>query len=190
LLAERPFTQVSLRDITAAAQVNIAAVNYHFGSRDQLLFALFRRGAEALNRERIRLLREAGEEANGTPSLEAIIRALVEPGIRFTLHGYRLSLYNQIVVLARSGASPEMRSLLERDVRHLKRFVTALSKALPHLSRTEIYWRLHFVMGVQHSIYSDLARLDALSDGECNAADIPAIVARVIAFAVAGLNGK
>lgn len=190
LFAERTYAEVSLRDITAEAGVNLASVNYHFGSKENLLLALFKRAAQTLNRERMRLLKDAEDNAHGTPSVRALLRALLEPGIRFTLQSNRLTLYNQVVTLARTGASQEMRELLERDVRHLQRFVTAIERALPDMPRDEIVWRLHFVMGVQHSIYSELPRLEALSEGRCNVTDIDAVVARAINFAVAGFESS
>ena len=56
LFALNGFRNVSVRDITAAAGVNLASVNYHFGSKDALLFEIFRRRTAELNRERARML--------------------------------------------------------------------------------------------------------------------------------------
>src|SRR4051812_50014156 len=67
LFAERSYASVSLREITAEAGVNLAAVNYHFGSKDALLLAVFQRRAVDLNRERPNLLREAESRAGGRP---------------------------------------------------------------------------------------------------------------------------
>src|SRR3954468_14580279 len=68
LFAERSYSSVSLREITAEAKVNLAAVNYHFGSKDALLLAVFKRRAVDLNRERLNLLREAESRAGGGPA--------------------------------------------------------------------------------------------------------------------------
>jgi hypothetical protein len=110
------------------------------------------------------------------------------PAIHFTLTTARLSLYNQIVAVAQLDGSPELRELLERDVRHLQRFAAVLAKSLPELPRHEIFWRLHFVMGVQHSLYTGLNRLDALSSGTCRIDDLDAVVARAVDFAAAGMT--
>src|ERR1700741_1497845 len=67
LFALHGFQNVSVRDITAEAGVNLASVNYHFGSKDALLFEIFRRRTSELNRERARLLHEAGARNNGKP---------------------------------------------------------------------------------------------------------------------------
>src|SRR5271154_5367334 len=68
LFALHGFQNVSVRDITAEAGVNLAAVNYHFGSKDALLFEIFRRRTAELNRERARMLHEAADRAGGAPS--------------------------------------------------------------------------------------------------------------------------
>jgi AcrR family transcriptional regulator len=189
LFAEKSYATVSLRELTAAAGVNLAAVNYHFGSKDALLVAVFRRGAVALNRERARLLREAEERAGGgTPPLREIVEALIAPAIRYSFTSNRLALYNQFVAFARGDGPPEAREMLDRDVGHLQRFVLPLARALPHLPQQEVYWRLHFVMGVQHSLYTDMKRLETLSGGQCHLDNLPAVTARVVDFVVAGLE--
>lgn len=188
LFAAKSHVNVSLRELTAAAGVNLAAVNYHFGSKDALLVAVFRRGAVALNRERARMLREAEERAGGTPPLREIVEALVGPSIRYSFTSTRLALYNQFVAFARADGPAEARELLDKDVGHLQRFVLPLARALPHLPQQEVYWRLHFVMGVQHSLYTDMKRLETLSGGLCQLDDLAAVTARVVDFVVAGLQ--
>src|SRR5260221_14031063 len=61
LFALHGFQNVSVRDITAEAGVNLASVNYHFGSKDALIFEIFRRRPSELNRERARMLHEAAD---------------------------------------------------------------------------------------------------------------------------------
>lgn len=189
LFAEKSYAAVSLRELTQAAGVNLAAVNYHFGSKDALLIAAFRRGAIALNRERARLLREAEEQAGGgTPSVREIVRALVLPAIRYSFTSTRLALYNQFVAFARGEGPPEAREMLDKEVGHLQRFALSLARALPHLPQQEVYWRLHFIMGVQHSLYTDMKRLETLSGGLCQLDDLEAVANRVIDFVAAGLE--
>src|SRR5512146_3288335 len=79
LFALHGFQNVSVRDITAEAGVNLASVNYHFGSKDALLFEIFRRRTSELNRERARMLHEAGARHNGKPSVRDILEAYFAP---------------------------------------------------------------------------------------------------------------
>src|SRR5262245_9055913 len=85
LFAERGFADVSMRDITSAAEVNLAAVNYHFGSKDELLVALFVDRVTPLNRERATLLRDAEARAGGTAPLKDVLHALLAPPLRWWL---------------------------------------------------------------------------------------------------------
>ena len=83
LFALHGFQNVSVRDITAEAGVNLASVNYHFGSKDALLFEIFRRRTSELNRERARMLHEAGARHGGKPPVREILEAYFAPPLRW-----------------------------------------------------------------------------------------------------------
>src|SRR5207302_4476694 len=76
LYADRGFADVTLRDIVAAAGVNLAAVNYHFGSKDELIAELFISRSIATNRERLSELKLAEQAGGGRASIDSILRAL------------------------------------------------------------------------------------------------------------------
>ena len=82
LFALHGFQNVSVRDITAEAGVNLASVNYHFGSKDALLLAIFRRRTSELNRERARMLHAAHDSHAGRPPVREILKALFAPPVR------------------------------------------------------------------------------------------------------------
>src|ERR1043165_6201538 len=84
LFALHGFQNVSVRDITAAAGVNLASVNYHFGSKDTLLFEIFRKRTSELNRERIRMLDAANERHGGKPPVREILEAYFAPPLRWS----------------------------------------------------------------------------------------------------------
>jgi AcrR family transcriptional regulator len=190
LFAKRSFSSVSLREITAEAGVNLAAVNYHFGSKDALLLAVFRRRAVDLNRERLNLLREAEARAGDAPApLCEIIHALVCPPIRWTQQpGSGQSVFIQFMGRVRTDGTPEMRNLMDREVGHLHPFADSLARTLAGLPRPEIFWRLHFTLALMHYTITDLRRLDAISGGICDLTDTEALVARIVGFAVAGFE--
>ena len=79
LYAARGFADVTMRDIVAAAGVNLAAVNYHFGSKDELIAELFVTRSLATNRERLNELKAAEAAGGGRAGIDAIFRALVGP---------------------------------------------------------------------------------------------------------------
>src|ERR1700677_5396603 len=87
LFALHGFQNVSVRDITAEAGVNLASVNYHFGSKDALLFEIFRRRTSELNRDRARMLHEATDRHDGKPPVREILRAFFEPPMRWSSPG-------------------------------------------------------------------------------------------------------
>src|SRR5260370_30509942 len=82
LYADRGFGDVTLRDIVAAADVNLAAVNYHFGSKDELIAELFVTRSIATNRERLNELKRAEESGGGRADINPILRALVGSPLR------------------------------------------------------------------------------------------------------------
>jgi AcrR family transcriptional regulator len=190
LFARRSFSSVSLREITAEAGVNLAAVNYHFGSKDALLLAVFRRRAVDLNRDRLNLLRESEARAGDGPvPLNEILHALVCPPIRWTQQpGSGQSVFIQFMGRVRTDGTPEMRNLMDREVGHLQPIAAALARTLPGLPQAEIFWRLHFTLALMHYTITDLRRLDAISGGLCDLADTDALIARMVGFAVAGFE--
>lgn len=190
LFAEDGYAAVSVRKITQEAGVNVAAISYHFGSKDDLLLQVFLRRAADLNRERIALLKQAEDAAGpkGRPDLDAILRALVAPPIRWSqTPGAGFALYIQFMARCRSETPSPMRDILEKDVGHLKRFVPALQKALPSLAKTDVMWRLHFALGAMHHTLTSLKRLSSISDGQCAIGDTEHVIDQTVAFIKAGM---
>jgi AcrR family transcriptional regulator len=190
LYADRGFGDVTLRDIVAEANVNLAAVNYHFGSKDELIAELFVTRRLALNRERLRELKAAEDAGGGTADISDILRALVGP----TLHGC-LGPNNQRSTAARFmirvsiESVPPIRRIRNREIDHLRKFVAAMRHSLPSHSDVELYWGLHFALAMAQQTVRDSERLTKLSDGKCDVDDVEGIVARVVAVAVMGLMG-
>src|SRR6202046_3897618 len=109
LLAPLGCQNVSVRDITAEAGVNLASVNYHFGSKDALLFEIFRRRTAELNRDRVRMLHEASDRHDGKPPVREILRAFFEPPMRWSALGNDRRISVQFIIRARSEGNEQMR---------------------------------------------------------------------------------
>ena len=189
LFALHGFQNVSVRDITAEAGVNLASVNYHFGSKDALLFEIFRRRTQELNRDRARMLHEASDRNGGKPPVREILTALFAPPLKWLdpNNDRRISL--QFLIRARSEGTAEIREVLGSDVSHLKRFADALLAALPDLPRESVYWRLHFCLGMVHNNrFAEFDRLHVLSDGATRESDIEGLLKRMLDFAEAGFQ--
>jgi AcrR family transcriptional regulator len=187
LFALHGFQNVSVRDITAEAGVNLASVNYHFGSKDALLFEIFRRRTAELNRDRARMLHEASDRHGGKPPVREILRALFEPPLRWSAPENERRISVQFIIRARSEGTEAMREVLRTDVSHLRRFADALLAARPDLPPEEVYWRLHFCLGMIHNNrFAEFDRLHHLSEGATRESDIEAFLKRMLDFAEAG----
>ncbi|THD51697.1 TetR/AcrR family transcriptional regulator [Phenylobacterium sp.] len=189
LFALHGFQNVSVRDITAEAGVNLASVNYHFGSKDALLFEIFRRRTGELNRERARMLHEANDRYSGSPPVRAILEALFAPPLRWADPAKDRRVSVQFIIRARSEGTAEIREVLQNDVSHLERFAEALKKACPTLAPETLYWRLHFALGMVHNNrFVEFDRLHHLSGGLTREGDVSALLARMLDFAEAGFS--
>ena len=187
LFALNGFQNVSVRDITAEAGVNLASVNYPFGSKDALLFAIFRRRTGELNRERARMLHEAGDRHAGAPPVREVLEALFAPPLRWADPANDRRISMQFIIRARSEGTAEMREALQNDVSHLARFAEALKTACPELAVESVYWRLHFVLGMVHNNrFVEFDRLHHLSGGLTREGDVAALLTRMLDFAEAG----
>jgi len=187
LFALNGFQNVSVRDITAEAGVNLASVNYHFGSKDALLFEIFRRRTSELNRDRARMLHEASDRHGGRPPVREILRAFFEPPMRWSSPDNARRISVQFIIRARSEGTEAMREVLRTDVSHLRRFSDALMAARPELAPEDVYWRMHFVLGMTHNNrFAEFDRLHTLSEGATRESDTEALLRRMLDFAEAG----
>ncbi len=187
LFAVHGFQKVSVRDITAEAGVNLASVNYHFGAKDALLFEIFKTRTAELNRARARMLHEASDRHHGKPPVREILEALIAPPVRWLDPASDRRIALQFLIRARGEGTEAMREALRSDVSHLRRFADALLAARPELPPEEVYWRLHFVLGLIHNNrFAELDRLHTLSEGQAREGDVEALIRRMVDFAEAG----
>ncbi|WJR81078.1 TetR/AcrR family transcriptional regulator [Bradyrhizobium sp. NP1] len=189
LYAERGFGEVTLRDIVAAAEVNLAAVNYHFGSKDELIAELFVTRSLALNRERLRQLRAAEEKGGDHAEVADILRALVGPALRGSLGAAsEHSAAARFMIRASIEAVPPIHRIKNREIDHLRKFTAALRRALPERDEVELYWGLHFALAMAHQTVRDSERLLKLSDGQCNLDDVDDVIERIVRVATMALT--
>ena len=189
LYAERGFSDVTLRDIVAAANVNLAAVNYHFGSKDELIAELFVTRSIATNRVRLNELKAAEDAADGRAPIEAVIRALVGPTLRGCLGPDRQgATAARFMIRASIEAVPPIRKIRNREISHLRRFAAAMQRSLPDVPEVDIYWGLHFALAMAHQTIRDSERLGKLSNGLCDLDDVDGIISRVVAASILALT--
>lgn len=146
LFAQFGFAGTSLRQVTTRADVNIAAVNYHFGSKENLVNEVFRRRLDELSQKRLAALAAAREAA---PSeLEAILAAFIEPALALTLDRHGGSAFVRVLARAYAEKNERLRKFLSDNYGHvLREFSKAIADLLPALGKEELYWRLDFIAG-------------------------------------------
>jgi AcrR family transcriptional regulator len=144
LFMQHGFEGTSMRLLTGKAGVNLAAVNYHFGSKDALIEAVFRRRLDPMNTERIAAL-----ERLENPSPEDIIRAFVGPSLRL-IEDAKGGGRNFIRLLGRTYTEPAktIRALIgQMYAPAMQRYKAALERAMPQMPPDELVWRMHFMFG-------------------------------------------
>ena len=150
LFADSGFATTSLRDITKEAGVNLAAVNYHFGSKEALLDAIFERRFRPINDKRFAMLDELEGSAGGDgPILEDILLAFLGPPFHaWTEMGECAQKFLKLAGQIHSETNVEIRAAFigQFDV-VFERFTGALGNALPNLAPGEVARRMHLVVG-------------------------------------------
>jgi AcrR family transcriptional regulator len=192
LFMDRGFVSTSLRMITARAKVNLAAVNYHFGSKDALIREVFERHVAPLNQARIAYLDRLEADARGRPlSPEKIIEAMVAPALQVSRDPLRGgAVFLRLLGRAFSEPSEYMRAFLPAQYRAMVvRFKLALVSALPEVPEPELVWRMHFMFGAMSYAMAGNDALQLIST--CNvegADDAEAVIRRLVPFLTAGLQ--
>ena len=191
LFMQHGFEATSMRLLTSTAHVNLAAVNYHFGSKDALIEALFRRRLDPMNSERVAALDALEQQAGGQPlAPEQIIRTFIGASLRM-IEDAKGGGRNFIRLLGRTYTEPakQIRALIgQLYAPAMERFKAAFARALPEVPLDELVWRMHFMFGtLSYTLAAtDTVQLIAGCKPE-DRYDAQLIEARLVAFLAAGL---
>ncbi len=143
------YEAMSLRQITSRAEVNLAAVNYHFGSKESLIHSMLSRRLDRLNEERVKLLERFDHMLGERLTCEHVLGAMFIPALRLS-RDPRVGGKAFLRLLGRAYTDPSafIRDFLNAHYASVAvRFFDAFQRALPHLPREELGWRLHFAIG-------------------------------------------
>jgi AcrR family transcriptional regulator len=191
LFAEHGFAETSLRRITTLAGVNLAAVNYHFQSKESLILAVLRRRIEPLNRIRIGMLDqlEASYPGNSVPPLESVLRIFFAPIIEAKFVQDRPSKFPQLVGRLFVEPGQWVDRVFRPAIEPMRqRLLPVLCRALPGLSPGEVAFGLHLAVGSLSHLLSAPDLLAMLSNGYEQDPARQGETEKLIRFAAAGMR--
>ncbi|MCM2131001.1 TetR/AcrR family transcriptional regulator [Larsenimonas rhizosphaerae] len=187
LFVEHGFTETSLRVITRKADVNLAAVNYHFGSKTALIQAVFARHfdpfAELFGAALERL------KADSPPSLDVLIDTLIHCALNTSSSHGDLRVFMKLLGMAYTRHQPNLREYLQDHYRPLfADFIDLVTQATPRLRREDRFWRLHFLLGSIVFTLSSLDTLRGMHPGETGHMPVRALAGQVRPMVLATLQ--
>ena len=158
------FTGTSLRAIVREADVNLAAIHYHFGSKEELFIAVVRRVGQPIVQEQLRQLKIL-EESDQLPSLPEILTAFVSPPLKMLQQGSEESrIHAQFMGCCRTELHP-IHKRVEQEFRTIQqRFLYILTKVLPHKYPTELKWNLDLIVAMVVRSLNQIEESEILSD--------------------------
>jgi AcrR family transcriptional regulator len=184
--AEHGFAATSLRDITTKAGVNLASVNYHFGSKEALLASVLKRRFGPVNQARLALLTQLEADATQGPSVEGLIHALLAPVFQQRREwDDQGTKFLQLIGRLHGVPHTLVRSIMKTQFAEVfERFVPAFQRALPHLEAEEVALRIFFLMSALINAMT-WSGSEILGSGQ--PCDADALLDALVQFGVAGM---
>jgi len=185
------YEAMSLRQITSRAEVNLAAVNYHFGSKESLIHSMLSRRLDHLNQERLKLLDRFDTLLGERLTCEHVLGAMFIPALRLS-RDPRVGGKAFLRLLGRAYTDPSsfIRDFLNGHYASVAvRFFDAFQRALPHLPREELGWRLHFAIGALSGVLAGTDTDSLLSEfSQGKSMNDLQLIARLASLMVAALK--
>ena len=190
LFSTNGFNAVSVRDIAQAAGANPGSVTYHFKTKDGLLLEIYRRHCGPMNLRRSELLAAAQRVRDLNDRLEAIVRAYVAPafssGSDLAGGGARFTRLRAVMSAEGNAVAGKIIAQTFDDTSHA--FIDAIHESLPHIPRTEIVWRSHFLLGALYYSLVTPERVSRLARGEADGSDGASAIEQLVRATVASLQ--
>ena len=170
---------VSFRDLAREAGVSLSAIHYHFGSKEGVLAEVFAKQAANLVDRRIERLNALKENVTRITTLDELINAFIRPAFEVT-QGDRNDLFNQLLARLSVESSDVARQIISEafDKNDLL-FIDEIERVAPHLSKKEVHWRFHFLVGSMIYTMSDAGQLYGLSSGACDTIETETTLAQM-----------
>lgn len=177
----------SLRSVIREADVNLSAVHYHFGSKEELFHAVVARVAQPLVKGQLKKLAQC-EAKNDTPSVEEILETFLTPALEVVLNSGDRSI-DCARFMGRCRVEPDaIREIAEQEFQgSQKAYLDALGRSLPDFSRTELSWKLDLVIAVLLRVLMEAKKPNALIQDN-SPENIRATVSKLTAFLASALR--
>ena len=195
--AERLFARdgyhfTSLRAITTEANVNLAAVNYHFGSKEILLEEVFTRHLVYLNKVRFEQLENVRAKARSEkrpPEVGDVLRAFVVPTVTYCCKEPGAENFSTLVGRAIAEPDDTIRKVFIHHIMPLFMLLfSLLQEALPNLDRDTVFWRLHFAIGATSHTMRAFSKIELFPEGLNRDIDVDALLVELMAFITSGVK--
>ncbi len=189
MFSESGYRAVSLRSITKASNANMAAVHYHFGSKEKVLERIFELRCSAINAERLRLLDECRLRSGAPPVLEQILHAYLWPALVPEEGDQKARRFMRLRATIANEHAELSQELVARHFNQVSgKFVEALRAELDQLCDEDFFWRFHFLLGAQYYTAANPGRIQILSGGLCDPSNANEAVDELIRFSAAGFR--
>jgi AcrR family transcriptional regulator len=192
LFSEQGLDGVSVREIAAAAKLDVAMINYHFGSKLGLYRAVFHRRIDQLTEQRLGGLDEVLARFQGrAPELRDVVQALIAPNILLRSNAELGGVpFARLIVREMTDPNERERGIIsEMFDQTAYRYIEAIAVIFPGAPRAEIHWAYHFAIGTLVHAMASTGRLEYLSRGACQMSDPDVILGRLVPFVESGFEG-
>ena len=187
LFAEQGFGATSLRSIIRAADVNLAAIHYHFGSKEKLIVATIERMAQPIVQAELKQL-AAVQAEHPQPTVEAILHAMLAPALEIVYHGQGDRGLTQARLMGRCRTEPTIEPIgAQAFAKSSQTFLTALQQALPDQSTSELTWKFDLVIAMLIRVLCAADQPNAILQDN-SPAETAAAIERLVHFAAAGMK--
>jgi AcrR family transcriptional regulator len=187
LFADLGFNGASVRQIVEKAEVNLGALPYYFGTKENLFKQVLLRRAEPLRDERKRLIEELQDRAT-PPTLEDVIWALVEPAFRTSRAN---DAFRRLLGRASMDPAPEVRRLmLEIYTMEFMTVPATLRAQLSDLPEEEFFWKLNCFYGVMLFVQADTGKIQTIAGDDFDTSQPAVALKYVVPFLAAGLRSR
>lgn len=191
LFAEHGLEATSVRDITGAAGVNIGAITYHFGTKRNLIAAMFNRHFGPFVQRAFKLIEDAEQKASQKRAgIEDLLEALMRPMVEGSFCAGKMNVpFMRLMGRCQSEPNPEVQRLIRSHMQPIfSRFAMAVHRVLPALPQEELFWRIQFVMGAMHRTLLVSSREDLPLSKEAKKLGAEGLLRRLVAFGANGMK--